>query len=308
MQNTGKYYSKILLFGEYTVMNGSSVLSIPYKNFSAHLVTALQGTGITGETVESNRLLSEYCDFLCDGEAGKYIETARFRQDIDSGLFMESNIPVGYGLGSSGALVASVFNAYGKAEFKNKGKVDLLGIFASLETYFHGKSSGMDPLSCFTGEPLYIRNPAKIETTRVPGTGDPHDLSIFLLDTGMTSATGPLVNLYLEKLEEQEFKNRVEKVLVPLTDSCIENIIDYKSEGFFQDVRSLSELQLLLLPEMIPGHLVNAWKFGLESGDFCLKLCGSGGGGYLLVFAKDPGKILECSHFEGRNILRVSLS
>jgi mevalonate kinase len=38
---------------------------------------------------------------------------------------------------------------------------------------------------------------------------------------------------------------------------------------------------------MIPEGFKEVWKYGIESGDYYLKLCGSGGGGYILGFTKD---------------------
>ena len=41
---------------------------------------------------------------------------------------------------------------------------------------------------------------------------------------------------------------------------------------------------------MIPDNFKELWKKGIESEDYFLKLCGSGGGGYILGFAKDFDK------------------
>jgi len=41
---------------------------------------------------------------------------------------------------------------------------------------------------------------------------------------------------------------------------------------------------------MIPGDFLGVWEQGLERDDFRLKLCGSGGGGYLLGFTEDLPK------------------
>lgn len=41
---------------------------------------------------------------------------------------------------------------------------------------------------------------------------------------------------------------------------------------------------------MIPNNLYNAWKKGLDTNAYYLKLCGSGGGGYILGFAPDYAK------------------
>jgi mevalonate kinase len=38
---------------------------------------------------------------------------------------------------------------------------------------------------------------------------------------------------------------------------------------------------------MIPEHFHGIWQKGIESNDYYLKLCGSGGGGYILGFTQD---------------------
>ncbi len=38
---------------------------------------------------------------------------------------------------------------------------------------------------------------------------------------------------------------------------------------------------------MIPDSFKDIWKKGLDTGEYYLKLCGSGGGGFLLGFTKD---------------------
>ena len=38
---------------------------------------------------------------------------------------------------------------------------------------------------------------------------------------------------------------------------------------------------------MIPLTMRKYFKYGIERGDFYLKLCGSGGGGYILGLARD---------------------
>ena len=38
---------------------------------------------------------------------------------------------------------------------------------------------------------------------------------------------------------------------------------------------------------MIPAQFHELWRKGLESNDYYLKLCGSGGGGYILGFTEN---------------------
>ena len=41
---------------------------------------------------------------------------------------------------------------------------------------------------------------------------------------------------------------------------------------------------------MIPTKFHELWKHGIETNDYYLKLCGSGGGGYILGFTEDLDK------------------
>jgi len=44
---------------------------------------------------------------------------------------------------------------------------------------------------------------------------------------------------------------------------------------------------------MIPKGFHDLWKQGLESEEYFLKLCGSGGGGFVMGFTRDYGKTSE---------------
>ena len=41
---------------------------------------------------------------------------------------------------------------------------------------------------------------------------------------------------------------------------------------------------------MIPDSFHQLWQQGIDTNDYYLKLCGSGGGGYILGFTKDYEK------------------
>ena len=41
---------------------------------------------------------------------------------------------------------------------------------------------------------------------------------------------------------------------------------------------------------MIPEQFHNIWQQGIDSNDYYLKLCGSGGGGYILGFTENLEK------------------
>ena len=55
-------------------------------------------------------------------------------------------------------------------------------------------------------------------------------------------------------------------------------------------MKSLSVSTLELLGPMIPESFKNLWLYCLDSKDVALKLCGSGGGGYIIGYSIDLKK------------------
>ena len=65
-------------------------------------------------------------------------------------MYFDSSIPQGYGVGSSGALVAAIYDQYALNKItvlENLTKDKLVQLKQSLQQWnlFHGKSSGLDP-------------------------------------------------------------------------------------------------------------------------------------------------------------------
>ena len=102
-------------------------------------------------------------------------------------FFFKSNIPQGYGLGSSGALVAAFYDRYAKKKI-------LKNIFSEMESYFHGESSGVDPLNCYLGSPILIKSQNEIHITKIPDQKVLGYGGIFILDSGNSSDTFSLVS------------------------------------------------------------------------------------------------------------------
>ena len=287
------FYAKIMLFGEYSVICDSMALTIPYAHFSGELrfVDQEQYTDLE-MALESNRHLKEYLPYLKELQAKGLmkdkLDLEQFESDITNGLYFESNIPQGYGIGSSGALVAAIYDQYTLQHIKNR-KIftsieisSLKEVFSRMESYFHGVSSGLDPLLCYIRHPLLIRNKMQIDTVGIPRDKFGANSAIFLVDSGVLGKTGPLVKLFTERCRQQDFINQVRNVFIPSNNGCIEALLKGDMEHFFGHLTELSAFQFLYLPEMIPGNMKAAWEAGLQREDFKLKLCGSGGGGFLL--------------------------
>ena len=99
------FYSKILLFGEYGIIKDSKGLSIPYNFYNG----ALKVTDTPNEFSEkSNRNLKRFVSYLetIDPKLVTF-DFEALKQDVETGMYFDSSIPQGYGVGSSGALVAA---------------------------------------------------------------------------------------------------------------------------------------------------------------------------------------------------------
>ncbi|MBN2236987.1 MAG: hypothetical protein JW729_05475, partial [Bacteroidales bacterium] len=154
IQKSEVFYGKILLFGEYSVIFNSMALTIPYTHFKGQLsfISNYKYTDFEWAK-ESNISILEFSDYLEklaeEGELLCSINIKRLKADIARGLYFESTIPQGYGVGSSGALVAAIYDEYAEEKIQSdrnlskKGIFKLKSIFAQMESYFHGKSSGL---------------------------------------------------------------------------------------------------------------------------------------------------------------------
>jgi mevalonate kinase len=95
------FYAKILLFGEYGIIEDSQGLTLPYSFYKGTLKFSENQSDFEKK---SNESLSKYAQYLSElnlPEAFK-INVEAFKKDIKKGLFFDSNIPQGYGVGSSG--------------------------------------------------------------------------------------------------------------------------------------------------------------------------------------------------------------
>ncbi len=292
------FYGKVLLFGEYSILFNSKGLTIPYTHFTGQLSYINDDKYTDYEfAVQSGKQLKEFLDYMllleAKGEMPCSIDFKKLSADIEKGLYFESNIPQGYGIGSSGALVAAVYDRYctnkivATESISGKDISRLREIFSKLESLFHGKSSGIDPLNCYLQHPLLIHSREDIAITGIPRSKFENEGVIFLVDTGKIGKTGPLVNHFLEQMRFKDYENIFKTDYIPWVNQCISDILSGNMRSFFESLIKVSTFQLKHFTNMIPENFMPAWKWGLDSGKFQLKLCGSGGGGFLLGFTTD---------------------
>ena len=288
------FYAKILLFGEYGIIKNSKGLSIPYNYYKG----ALRMDNSTAETaVQSNKKLQDFAKHLATVDTHLVqFDLDRLTADLAKGMYFDSSIPQGYGVGSSGALVAAIYDRYALEKItvlENLTRTKLTKlktIFAAMESFFHGKSSGLDPLNSFLSLPIMIHSKSEIEPTGIPSQSQHGKAAVFLLDSGMTSKTAPLVSIFLDNFEAPAFRKMMKDEFIAISDRCIEHFLSGNIASLFSDVKKLSSVVLQHFSPMIPKRFLSIWKKGLETNAYYLKLCGSGGGGYILGFTQDLPK------------------
>jgi len=287
------FYAKILLFGEYGIIEDSQGLTLPYSFYKG----ALQFSELHSDFEKnSNRHLQKYSEYLSELDLPENfrINVQEFKKDIENGLFFDSNIPQGYGVGSSGALVAAIFEKYSFKKYSPEtiSKDDLKNlkkVFGLLESYFHGKSSGIDPLICYMNLPILIENKENVDRVSIP-KGEEGKGAIFLIDSGSVGETGPMIQIFFEKMKAEGFRKTLKEEFIRYNNACIDAFLKEDMNPFFRNLKKLSVWVYEHFRPMIPENLFNAWKKGLDTNAYYLKLCGSGGGGYILGFTKDYEK------------------
>lgn len=284
------FYAKIMLFGEYGIIENSKGLTLPFNSYKG----TLQFSDLKEEKEkESNLSLKKFSEYLKTLKFPTKFElrNTQLEKDIQQGMFFNSDIPQGYGVGSSGALVAAIFDKYSihKISPDKISKQDLKSlklIFGEMESFFHGKSSGIDPLICYMNIPLLIQPNSEVDKVGV-FDGNEGKGAIFLINSGIPGETGPMVQIFFEKLKNEGFRKTLKEEFIRYNNACIDAFLKKDIKPLFQNLKKLSLWAFNHFSPMIPDDFLKIWEKGIDTNTYYLKLCGSGGGGYILGFTQD---------------------
>ncbi len=287
-----KFNAKLLLFGEYGLMVGAMALAVPFSRFKGSLEFAseMAPENFKNSQLELDRFVSYFHHHQLNVNMNFPLRLEEIKKDLERGMYFNSDIPLQYGVGSSAALCAAIYEHYGNYQLdlkEVKDKKNLLSVlkndFSVMEAYFHGQSSGFDPLVSFINRPVLLGSkqmdlpPAELKT---PG------YSVYLLDTEVKSPTAPLVRLFLDKMKNKSFEARFQNEFLPANDLAIQSLLTGETPELFKQLNVLSAFQAEHLQEMIPAHFRHVVNDMLVSG-IPVKLLGSGGGGFLLAFVPE---------------------
>jgi mevalonate kinase len=285
------FYSKILLFGEYGIIKDSKGLSIPYNFYNGALKTEKNPSQ---DAIKSNESLTRFVSYLKEiDEKLVTFDIETLANDVAAGMYFDSSIPQGYGVGSSGALVAAIYDKYAHNKItvlENLTREKLLKlkvIFSEMESFFHGKSSGLDPLNSYLSIPILINSKDNIEATGIPAQQTEGKGAVILLDSGVIGETAPMVHIFMENMKQEGFRSMLKDQFIKHTDACVDDFLIGDVKSLFKNTKQLSKVVLNHFKPMIPQQFHELWKKGIETNEYYLKLCGSGGGGYILGFTEN---------------------
>ena len=272
-----KYTAKLLLFGEHTILKGSQALAMPLPLFYG------QWAYSTDTRLQLN--LADFAEYLDKNMPGVF-NISFFKNELSKNLFFQSNIPSGYGIGSSGALVAAVFDSFCWQK-ERVAAADLQGFLGRMESFFHGASSGIDPLICYLERPILLEKSRENREVNLPDFSAKKDWTLFLLNTQIPRKTGSFVQIFLENCQQASYEEAIQTDFKPLVQRAINHFLEGEWALLYKDMAAISFLQKQYFLPMIPPGLQSVWDVGLDSDLFTLKLCGAGGGGFLLGMTHD---------------------
>jgi mevalonate kinase len=298
-----RYYAKLMLAGEYGVIAGSEAITVPFRKFSARLAVREDDTQDPAiiSSVASLRKLLIYIRSLPKNSFYATPDTEKFEGMLKKGFYADSTIPQGYGIGSSGAISALVYDQFfhaGKELTLQQQRKDL----ATLESCFHGKSSGVDAMTCYTESPLHFLPDGGIRRIKTDPLIPRGGYRFFLLDSGQVFDTAPLVRLFLEKLENKDFTKLIKNdyaVLIQKLIGTLNGVTDHDPALIF---RAISDFQWNHFLPMIPENMKEAWISGQVSNTYYIKLNGSGGG-FMLGIAHESAKEMVEQMLEGNKLI-----
>jgi len=268
----GKQFpSKLLIAGEFTVLTGGDALAIPFDQFK----------GVWGQLDEADKTLFPFGEYLRQAE---FIDANRLIIDLNEGWQFLSNIPVGYGLGSSGALSAAIYHHYRNTTGQDLNLI--LNQLAFIEHYFHGKSSGFDPLISYKNQGFALLNHQLTSIPVVSGLQQIKTVPLYLLDSGITRGHINSISWFYIELEKMQFREKI-KLLTEYNSALTQAWFHDRIEELPELFRMISLIEYEHFEPLITASIQSVWEKGLASHQYYIKLCGKGGGGYYLLWKND---------------------
>lgn len=275
------YPAKLLLTGEYSVLNGSSAVLIPLPIFGA------RWKKMDNLRSDWRDLLSGFLSYLRkDTSESPFLKMKSMEGAFEAGYFLDSNVPQGCGLGSSGVFCAAIYDAFG-IKNQNETPMQVRERLRLMENFFHGKSSGLDPLVSYYNKAVHLRSEEiNFFQTEVRGANN-YIPNVWLFDSGKKRSTATLVNSFNKHLEDPDNRKCFFNEYMPIIEKVTHHYLKGEWEEWYSGIKEISRHQTKIFKPMIPDDIYELWIKGLQSESYYMKLCGAGGGGFFYLFSKE---------------------
>lgn len=284
---------KVYLFGEHAVV---------YDRRAVACAISLRTT-VKAKESEESIVSSVLGRASLDSPTHPYVKSAvdRIREiNNDVGpvkIDIESELPVGTGLGSSAAVTIATLQALNQ-EFKvglPLEEIAYLGHRVELEV--QGAASPTDTWMSTMGGTWVVPDRRKLE---------PPNCSIVVGDTGVAGDTGELVGHVRYLYDKYEFM----RDLIDVFDELAGEGAEYLVEGDYESVGEVMNVNQGLLDAVGVGHprateLIHAAR---EAGAWGAKITGAGGGGCIVAITDDPEPVVHAIEDVGGRAFTTEIS
>ncbi|WP_070807888.1 mevalonate kinase [Pyrodictium occultum] len=277
--------AKVILFGEHWVVHGGRALAAAVGLYSrAYAEPADDGVVVESVNLGVREDVLHGCQVFCSlRKAFEYISSARSSGRLwPARLIIDSEIPVGAGLGSSAAVAVSASAAYAcVAGLEVAPELVSRAAFES-EKLVHGNPSGVDnTVSSYGGFLLYRRG----ETPMPLDFGGLGDVVVVVIDTGVKRSTARAVRLFTERLHRLGGLGRE---LLEVAEGIIDEALRALRRGDAAGLGLLMDVAHGLLNAMGVSHveLEKAVQAARASGALGAKLTGAGMGGSAIALVE----------------------
>jgi mevalonate kinase len=164
----GTSHGKIILLGEHSVVYGMPAIAIPFPSLEV---------SATVEEIPGPMMIS--CDYYegplsqapvkMQGIAACINETLNILNRAKTGLLIrvDSNIPIGRGLGSSAAIAIAIVKTLFAFNGRHAHLNQLMSLVHIAEIYAHGNPSGIDMFAASCDYPIWFQKGKRIEPLQI---------------------------------------------------------------------------------------------------------------------------------------------
>lgn len=203
---------------------------------------------------------------------------------------IQSEIPIGRGMGSSASVIISLLKSLYKLHGMAVDQQALLELAQQIESFQHGKSSGIDPATILSGGLIEYQKGSISQIT------PSETLAAFLIDTGKPqSSTGEAVNHVKKFAKDQALWSRFKDISSQMTKALKGNDFDQIGSLIHQNQKLLEHIEVV--PEKVSGFINKLeQEYSAKA-----KICGSGsikgdGSGVILCLC-DQAPIQLCEAY-----------